>query len=73
MSVTREELESVLDSKLEPIINSLSAIKTDVEGVRTHVNAINERLYKLEARMANVDGKIDKLLRITEELSKVPA
>jgi len=68
-SATQYERISVLiDSKLEPIKNDISAIKTDVNAIQIHVKSINERLYKIEDRMAKMEVNLDKLAKRTTEL-----
>lgn len=59
------KLAVLIDTKLEPMANDLSAVKNDLANVKTHVTSINERLYKLEKRMANIEVKLDACLSAT--------
>lgn len=56
-------LDSKLDSKLEPILNELSYIKTEIHAIRIHTESTSNRLAKLENRMANIDSKLDVIVK----------
>lgn len=62
-AITREEMSQLLDTKLEPILNEITSMRTDITALKTHVDSINTRLYKLEARVASIDTKLDRVLK----------
>ncbi len=66
--ITIEAISQLLDSKLEPIKNDISAIRTDVKAMKTHIDSINERLYKIEDRMAKIEMGVDKISKRTSDL-----
>ena len=59
--ITIQQISELLDSKLEPVKNDISAIKTDLVAIQSHFKSINERLYKLEERVTKIDLNLDKL------------
>ena len=65
MTLTNEDIaaiKSLLDANLEPIKNEMTAMKTDIAAIKVHVDSINQRLYKIEGRMADNELRIEKAL-----------
>jgi len=57
-----QNVDKMIDSKLEPIRNDIGVIKNDLSNLRLHTDSINNRLSKLEDRMARVETKLDNVL-----------
>ena len=54
-----QQISEMMDSKLEPIKNAIVSIETNMHTFQKHLEAINNRLYKMEERLSKLEIKLD--------------